>query len=93
MKTIYLTYYAYLRDQCGSDREVYNTNANTLGALYRELQSKYGIDLSAENIKIAVNDHLSSSKQQLNHGDHVVFIPPVGGGQSKYERKIRKLCT
>ncbi|OGX39178.1 MAG: hypothetical protein A3C36_00075 [Omnitrophica WOR_2 bacterium RIFCSPHIGHO2_02_FULL_52_10] len=80
MKTIFLTYFAYLKDQSGIDQETIKTAANTLGELYGEIQVKYGIGLAVKDIKVAVNDHFTSLEERLCHGDRVVFIPPIAGG-------------
>lgn len=80
MKTIFLTYFAYLRDRSGIDRETFKTSASTLGELYDEIQVKYDIGLTAKDIKVAVNDCFSSLEKGLSNGDRVVFIPPMAGG-------------
>ena len=80
MKTVFLIYFAYLRDRCGTGREEFETSARTLGELYGEVQKRYDISLEAKDIRVAVNDRFSSLDSELSSGDHVVFIPPIAGG-------------
>ena len=80
MKTISLTYYAYLKDRSGIDQETFSTCANSLQELYEEIQEKYDIGLSIDSLKVAVNDQFAAFDTPLQNNDHVVFIPPLAGG-------------
>ena len=81
MKTIYLTYYAYLREETGISEETVQTLAKTAQELYVELQGRYKLKLPATSLKVSINDNFSSFKASLVSGDHVVYLPPVAGGQ------------
>ena len=80
MKSVYLAYYAVLRDQRGIASETYSTEAQTLESLYEELAATHGFSLPASAVKVAVNDNFTSMHKPFNEGDEIVFIPPVAGG-------------
>ena len=86
MKTIYLTYYAYLREETGTSEETVQTFAKTAHELYVELQGRYKLKLPATSLKVSINDNFSSLKTSLVSGDHVVYLPPVAGGQILHNR-------
>ena len=73
-------YYALLRDEAGCDRERLVTSSSTAGALYGELQRRYGFSLPRTRLRVAVNAGFADWDTQLTAGDQVVFIPPVAGG-------------
>ena len=73
-------YYALLRDEAGRDQERLVTASPTAGALYGELQQRYGFSLPRARLRVAVNAGFADWDTQLASGDQVVFIPPVAGG-------------
>ncbi|BCX12256.1 MAG: molybdopterin synthase sulfur carrier subunit [Thermosynechococcus sp.] len=79
-KTIYLRYFAQLREQSEREQEERVTTAQTYGELYQELKTQYGFTLDLAQIKVAANDMFVALDQPLRPGDEVVFIPPVAGG-------------
>jgi len=79
-KTVYLNYYALLREESGVFSEPYVTSALTVGELYQEIKNRYGFGVPDESLKVAINDAFSSWQEPLNTGDRVAFIPPVSGG-------------
>ena len=79
-KTIYIQYYAILREQRGLSQETLMTDAKTPFELYNELKNSYGFTLLSDMIKIAINDEFKEEETLLQPNDRVVFIPPVAGG-------------
>jgi molybdopterin converting factor small subunit len=79
-KTVHIQYFAILRDQRGLSSEDYETCAPDAGKLFAELQSKYEFSLSADRLKVAINDNFTSWDSEINNNDKIVFIPPVAGG-------------
>jgi molybdopterin-guanine dinucleotide biosynthesis protein A len=77
---IRVQYYALFREQAGRSEETLETNARTPAELYTELQSRYPFQLTAAQLKVAVNTDFRDWHSPLNAGDTVVFIPPVAGG-------------
>lgn len=78
--TVHIYYYAILREQSGLSDEFYETEAVSVGNLYRELSEKYSFTLPLHLIKAAVNDEFVDLNQPLRSKDNVIFIPPVAGG-------------
>ncbi len=79
-KTVYIQYYAILREQRGCSSETVETLAGTVGELYAELHGRYGFSLGAPSMRAAVNAELQPWDRPLRDGDTVVFVPPVAGG-------------
>jgi sulfur-carrier protein len=75
-----LEYFALLREQRGLGAETIETGAATARDLYRELAAAYGFTLSAERVKVAINNEFAAWDRPLAANDTVVFIPPVAGG-------------
>ena len=55
-------------------------SAATPRELYAELRARHGFSLSADSLKVAVNERFGDWQQALVDGDTVVFVPPVAGG-------------
>jgi molybdopterin-guanine dinucleotide biosynthesis protein A len=79
-KAIRVQYFAVLREQAGRREEAIETRARTAVDLYEELKHRYGFQLSAVQLKVALNNEFSDWQTPLRSGDAVVFIPPVAGG-------------
>lgn len=79
-KTLRVQYYAILREQAGRSDETMDTTAATPADLYAELKQRHAFQLSAAQLKVALNSEFSDWQAPLEHGDTVVFIPPVAGG-------------
>jgi molybdopterin converting factor subunit 1 len=79
-KTLRIHYYAILREQAGRSEETLDTTAATPADLYAELRQRHPFQLSATQLKVALNSEFSDWHTPLEHGDTVVFIPPVAGG-------------
>lgn len=78
--TITVSYFAKLRAQVGKDTEEIKTRARTAAALYEEVEMRHDLPKQKGILKVAVNDTFCGWETTLNHGDKVVFIPPVSGG-------------
>jgi molybdenum cofactor guanylyltransferase len=79
-RTLRIQYYAILREQAGRSEETLDTTAATPAELYDELRRRHSFQLSAAQLKVALNSEFSDWHTPLRHGDTVVFIPPVAGG-------------
>ncbi|MFO7306109.1 MAG: NTP transferase domain-containing protein [Gammaproteobacteria bacterium] len=73
-------YFAVLREQAGRSEELLDSFARSPSELYEQLRAKHGFSLEPSQLKVAVNDEFSDWNVRLQHGDTVVFIPPVAGG-------------
>jgi sulfur-carrier protein len=73
-------YFAALREQAGRSEESFQTSAATAADLYDELQARHGLKLSADSLRVAINEEFADWSSPLSSGDRVVFIPPVAGG-------------
>lgn len=80
MTSLTIEYYAQLREQAGQGREVVDSDADSLAALYDELKQRHGFRLPTTQLRVAVDAEFSDWKQALTEGSVVVFIPPVAGG-------------
>lgn len=79
-RTLRIQYYAILREQAGRSEETLDTMAATPAELYDELRQRHPFQLTAGQLKVALNSEFSDWHTPLRHGDTVVFIPPVAGG-------------
>jgi molybdopterin-guanine dinucleotide biosynthesis protein A len=79
-RTLRVQYYAILREQAGRSEETLDTTAATPAELYEELRRRHPFQLTAAQLKVALNSEFSDWQTPLRHGDTVVFIPPVAGG-------------
>lgn len=79
-KHIHLQYFAVLREARGCSQETMETQAQTVGDLYLDLQARYGFYLNAEVMRAARNGTFCDWDAALSDGDTLVFIPPVAGG-------------
>ena len=79
-KTVRVRYFAILREQRGLDEESVATGASTVAELYEELRALHGFTLSADRLRVAVNDDFEPWATDVRDGDVLVFIPPVAGG-------------
>ena len=79
--SISLQYYANLREQTGKSSEQTEVlQGTTILQLYEQLQQKYNLAQKASQLRAAANDSFVAWSYQLEEGDDIVFIPPVGGG-------------
>jgi molybdopterin-guanine dinucleotide biosynthesis protein A len=79
-KRITVQYFALLREQAGRRDEAITTMAPTPRELYAELAARHPFSLTADVLRVAINNEFGDWSAPLNDGDAVVFIPPVAGG-------------
>ena len=79
-KCVTIQYFAVFREKAQKDLEELTTDAETAGDFYQELANKYGFNMGAKHIRVAINDDFGSMNQKIETGDTLVFIPPVSGG-------------
>ena len=79
-RTVYVHYYAMLREQRGATEETVTTGAATARDLYAELRARHGFSLGEDMLRVVVNAEYAEWSAPLDTGDTVVFIPPVAGG-------------
>jgi molybdopterin-guanine dinucleotide biosynthesis protein A len=79
-KTVRVQYYAILREQANRSEETLDTGASTPAELYDELRRRHPFQLAQAQLKVALNSEFADWQTPLQHGDTVVFIPPVAGG-------------
>ena len=79
-REFHVRYFASLRDHAGKATETWRCAHETPLDLYRELKSRYGFALAANEIRVAINGKFSAMNGRIQDGDEVVFIPPVSGG-------------
>ncbi|MCC7463088.1 MAG: NTP transferase domain-containing protein [Gammaproteobacteria bacterium] len=80
VRALKVRYFALLREQAGRGEESLESAAATPRELYAELQTRRGLKLAPEFLRVAVNDDFGSWSQPLAAGDTVAFLPPVAGG-------------
>lgn len=79
-KLVHIQYFAILREARGQAEEDIRTTAETVQEFYEELKEKFGFKISADLLRVSINDEFCSWQAKLKEGDRVVFIPPVAGG-------------
>lgn len=80
MTCVNALYFASLRDAAGMNEERVDTDAQTLGALYEQLQAKHLFSLPVQRLRVAVDGAFASWGDAPRDGAEVAFIPPVSGG-------------
>ena len=75
-----IEYFAVLREQAGRESESFELESGTPADIYAALRSRYGFELEAQRLRVAVNDVFADWSHDLSDGDRLVFIPPVAGG-------------
>jgi len=79
-KSVYIKYFALLRDERGLASENVSTEAATLAELYNEIRCRHDFSLPVERMSVAVNDDFAEWDNRVNDKDVIVFVPPVAGG-------------
>jgi len=79
-KTVSIQYFAILREARGCSDETLSTSATTAEKLYKELQERYGFNLSTDVMRVVINDEFKDWDTPIKANDTIVFIPPVAGG-------------
>lgn len=83
--TVTLLFFARIGEILGRQNEVLelNNSITTVANLVDFLSNRGELwtkTLHDSNIKVAVNHTISSSKQSIEAGDEIAFLPPVTGG-------------
>lgn len=80
MKQIKVHYFAVLKDFTGKSEEIIVTQAERVSEVFQEICKKYNFKMPEAQLRAAINDDFCDWDQLINHGDKIVFIPPVSGG-------------
>ena len=83
--TVKIVLFANLREALGVDSvELQITGSSSVSALISQLADQQSQEwfemLTAENIRVAVNQDLINDDVDIVDGDEVAFFPPVTGG-------------
>ncbi len=83
--TVHVRFFASLREAVAAERlevviERPVTVSGLLEALGERLSESALAALTAESIRVAVNQELMSGAVEIRPGDEVAFLPPVTGG-------------
>lgn len=80
LKTLYLRYFALLREQAGTSGESVATRCGTPAELYTEVRERHGFTPDQGELRVAVNEAFQTWDFTLREGDTVVFLSPLSGG-------------
>ncbi|MFT7698287.1 MAG: molybdopterin synthase sulfur carrier subunit [Candidatus Krumholzibacteriia bacterium] len=80
VSNVTIRYFAALREQAQLSGEERELTVKTAGELFAQLSTEHDFSLTADQIKVAVNQEYREMDHELVGGDEVVFIPPVSGG-------------
>ena len=75
-----IRYFAALREQAQLSGEERELTVQTAGELFAQLNEQHNFSLTADQIKVAINQEYQPMDHKLQVGDEIVFIPPVSGG-------------
>ena len=80
-----IVFFASIREELGSEHlDMGITDGMRLSqvieTLIRDRRGTWRSVLTAENVRIAVNQELVNGDVQVNNGDEIAFFPPVTGG-------------
>ena len=83
--SIRVLFFASLRDVTGTEEiEIDLPEKTSLEGLLEKLSTRLTDEamqvLSADNVRVAINQTLASGSAQIMPGDEVAFLPPVTGG-------------
>ena len=73
---IHIKFWGRLTDQFGRDMTVEVSEVDTIESLMASL----GEAVSDGSIRVILNDTHMTENASLSAGDHIEFLPPVGGG-------------
>jgi molybdopterin synthase sulfur carrier subunit len=79
-KKITVRYFAGFRESAGTGQEEINSDANTTGDVFAQLQHRHGSSEPLGHCKVAINDEMADWDSVVNDGDTVLLFPPVAGG-------------
>ncbi len=75
-----VSYFGLLSERRGLADERLTSKAATPAELYQALDKAHQLGLSANDIRVAVNDEFGPWNHPLKDGDRVAFLPPMSGG-------------
>ena len=80
-----IVFFASIREELSSEHlDIGITDGMRLSqvieTLIRDRRGTWRSVLTAENVRIAVNQELVNGDVQVNNGDEIAFFPPVTGG-------------
>ena len=83
--TVKIVFFASLREELGVNSvDLQISDSSSVSSLISQLADQHSADwlaiLTAENIRIAVNQNIISEDIGVIDGDEVAFFPPVTGG-------------
>ena len=79
-KTIVLKYFSRFAELTAKSSEEFKTQADTVEALWLELDSIYSFQQPPNTVRPAINHQFCEWTSIIDDGDTVSFIPPVSGG-------------
>ena len=77
---ICVRYFAAFREATGIESEAFDTEAETIAALFQECQARHPALEKFPASLAAVNDEMSDWDAAISGGDELLFFPPVAGG-------------
>jgi molybdopterin synthase sulfur carrier subunit len=84
MKTVFVRYFAAIREAVGQASEQMSTNAPTLAALRDQIIARGGPHAEAlargKAVRVALDHVMSDESLPLHDGAEIAFFPPVTGG-------------
>jgi molybdopterin converting factor subunit 1 len=85
VRTVRVLFFASLRESVGKDSlELEMAQPITLDALMGRLKTELAVPaflaLTAESVRVALNQELVSGPVTISGGDELAFLPPVTGG-------------
>ena len=83
--TVKVVFFASLREELGVNSvDLQVSRSSSVSSLISQLADQHSAEwlgiLTAENIRIAVNQNIISQDISVTDGDEVAFFPPVTGG-------------
>ena len=83
--TVKIIFFASLREELGVNSvDLQISGSSSVSSLISQLADQYSAEwlaiLTAENIRIAVNQNIITDDIGVIDGDEVAFFPPVTGG-------------
>jgi len=80
-----LVFFASIRESLDCERMAYEIEdgmplSELIAALAAEKGDAWRNELTAENVRVAVNQELVTGNPRLHAGDEIAFFPPVTGG-------------
>ena len=75
-----ILYFGQLKEQAGTDKEVIDSNTNTVSEIYQQLKERHGLSLPFENLRAARNEIFCEGTDTVRDDDVIAFMPPMSGG-------------